>query len=608
MQQKERRPTMPDNTNPEAWPLPDLHRARRAIVVVDVVESVRLMQEDEAGFIGCWRRFVNEIATQVLPKHGGRLVKSLGDGLMLEFETVPPAVAAALDIQARVPSYNAGRAAAAAMYLRIGAHVADVVVDELDVYGAGVNLAARLAGLADSGEVVVSAAVRDEIVDSVDAIILDLGDCYLKHVTEPVRAFRVAPASAAVGDQRVSAALPSDPLRPTIAVLSPIASQEDPIARQLAPALADDLSVALSRSGVWRVTSRLSTLTFAGRELTAGQLARSLRADYLIAGRLRTLGERFTWTVELVDAASGEAIWADGRSGAGLAAVLQGGEFTVNLADDLTRAALRRQIAMSHLAVLPNLPGYTLLLRSIVLMHKLRATEVEQSRKALEHLVDRHPRVAEARAWLAKWHFLQLVQPWDVDENSVVRQARDMLARALRDEPGHAMSLAIQGHLAAFIERDLSSAHRLLQEAAQSNPNEPLAWLFLSNVLAAHEQYVEAVQAVEQARALSPMDPMNYFFDTFAATAYNAAGRFEDAMVCAERSVRLNAHHLPGLVELIVAQMLSGRPDAARRNAERYLALRPQASVDRFVGNHVARDAKHVRQQGEALLAAGLPH
>ena len=199
-----------------SWP--ELHRVRRAIVVVDVVESVRLMQANEADVIDRWRRFVAEVRTQVLPKHGGRMVKSLGDGMLLEFETVPTAVAAAFDIQRTVARYNDGYEPDAQIWLRAGGHVGDVTEDELDVYGPAVNLAARIATLAGPGQIAVSVEARDELASDVDAVLEDLGNCYFKHLVEPVRCFLVRPPSAllamappipAADKRRSTPALPS---------------------------------------------------------------------------------------------------------------------------------------------------------------------------------------------------------------------------------------------------------------------------------------------------------------------------------------------------------------------------------------------------------------
>lgn len=595
---------MPDNTSPEAWPLPELTRARRAIVVVDVVESVRLMQEDEAGFIGCWRRFVNEVATQVLPTHGGRLVKSLGDGLLLEFENVPAAVAAALDMQRRIPAYNAEEASDAAIHLRIGVHVAEVVVDALDVYGAGVNLAARLAGLGGPGEVVASAEVRREIAAGLDAEIEDLGDCYLKHIERSVRAFRVAPK-----DQEHGVALlrKQRPLRPTLVVMPLRSLAQEPQVHQLAQALSDDLVAAASASHYWTVLSRLTTQVLGTTSRDAISVGDQLRADYVLSGTVRKESGRAQIHVEAHEVVTARSVFCCSYAASFAQPFAAFGDTTIAIVNDLADAVLRRQLLTVHAAALPNLPGYALLLRAIALVHSLGREDMRLAHDALEYLHDRHPRSAEAKAWLAKWYFLQIAQKNATDGEQAVTRARGLLARALDEQPAHALSLAIAGHLCAFVDGDLTSAESTLQQAAQAGPNEPLAWLYLSNVLTARDRGLEAIAAVNKAAHLSPVDPLSYSFDFFAASAYSAAGKHDEALPFAERSVRHNGLHLSGLVQLIVEQVLTGHMDQARRTAQRYLQLRPNASVRRFMENHTARATRIAEREGAALLEAGLP-
>ncbi|MGH6624922.1 MAG: adenylate/guanylate cyclase domain-containing protein, partial [Burkholderiaceae bacterium] len=169
----------------------DIESVVRSILVVDVVESVRLMQEDEQGTVRRWRTYADHVATQVVPAHGGRLVKSLGDGLMIEFPRAPAAVDAAFALQRLSNIANDGVADGLKLRLRIGIHVSPLIADQHDVYGHGVNLAARLTTLAGPDEIVVSAEVRDQLTPALDADIEDLGECYLKHVQKPIRAFRV---------------------------------------------------------------------------------------------------------------------------------------------------------------------------------------------------------------------------------------------------------------------------------------------------------------------------------------------------------------------------------------------------------------------------------
>jgi class 3 adenylate cyclase len=180
------------------WPL--FHRARRAIVVVDVVESVRLMQANEAEVILRWRHLVNDVRQRLLPLHGGRLVKSLGDGMLIEFEAIEDAVAAALALCSCAAKVNEGQAPQERIRLRIGVHVGEVVSDELDIYGHEVNIAQRLSTLARPDDIVASVAVVDGLVPGLHAEVEDMGPRHLKHLREPVRAFRLRQAGEAGGD------------------------------------------------------------------------------------------------------------------------------------------------------------------------------------------------------------------------------------------------------------------------------------------------------------------------------------------------------------------------------------------------------------------------
>ena len=179
--------------NPEALPYQLPLRASRAVLIVDVVESVRLIEQDEEGFVSRWLAVVEQVRSQIVGELGGRLVKSLGDGMLLEFDDVRSAVSASFAIQHVSHRANLNEPSPRHILLRMGVEISDVIIDESDVYGRGVNLAARLATLAGPGEIVASANVRDQLTADLDADIEDLGECYLKHLAQPVRAYRVGP-------------------------------------------------------------------------------------------------------------------------------------------------------------------------------------------------------------------------------------------------------------------------------------------------------------------------------------------------------------------------------------------------------------------------------
>jgi len=603
--------SQPDPARPaQEAPLAGPGWIRTVIVFVDVVESVRLMQQDELGTIQRWRAFVAEVIAHILPTRGGRLVKSLGDGMLLEFSSVPEAVAAAHALHQRIQAFNALAHPDLALWLRVGVHVAQVIRDSLDLFGAGVNLGARIAAAAQPGEVLVSAEARAQLLPGLDGDIEDAGECYLKHVEGTHRLFRVSPPGPAVAWRAAGAA---GSLRPSIAVAPMQGSGKSgnggnsPLPPALAAALSDDLVAALARVPHFLVVSRLSTAALGGRQLEATDLASLLGVQYLVQCHLQAAGAWLEVRADIFEASSGQVVW-HGVHRAPMVALLSAGDpLPASLTRDITEALLKRQIDLAHQAALPTLAGYTLLLSAIATLHSLGRQDMVQSRAMLEHLTERHPRSPEARVWLAKWHFMQIAQVSSADSGQAAHRTQTLLDQVLDEDPGHALALALSGHMAAYAFADLPLAERRLTQALQAGPNESLAALFLAQVYVNTGRPEAAVQAAEQATALSPLDPLGYYYDLFAASAYSAAGRHAQALTLTQRSLRQNALHLSSWVQLIIEQVLVGSPEDARASAARYLVMRPTASVRRYLDHHAARELPLARRNADALLQAGLP-
>jgi class 3 adenylate cyclase/TolB-like protein len=575
------------------------------MVVADLVESVRLMQAHEDDVIDRWRRFVAEVRADVLPARGGRLVKSLGDGMLLEFFEIGPAVDAALDMQRRITERNAGRASDEALMLRVGLHVGDVVVASEDVFGAGVNLAARFAALGRPGDVIASDDVASALGERDGVLAEDLGECYMKHVDRPWRAWRLRPAGASEAATIASPALPPPaPLVPAVAVL-PFTVQPGSSAAPLAGVIADDLVAALARQTHLRVMSRLSVQSLSGRALAMDELDRLLDVDHCVQGTLGGTAGRIWLDVEVLD--RGAPVWA-GHFEAGVDELFGAPvSLGARAAESLARALLRRQVQQRHLAALPNVPGYTLLLQAMSLLHRLAVEDIGRAQQILVHLGERHPRAPEVHAWMAKWHVLQISQSLSADRDASVRASRACIDSALSVEPDHGLALALQGHLHAFEDLQTAAAARRLADAASRAPNEPLTWLFLANAQAMQGETEEALRSLARAQGLSPFDPLGYLIDHIAAVVHGAAGHADAALAYAERSLAANDRHLPGLMQLMLAQADAGRMDDARATARQYLALRPQASVQRFIDHHCARDTPLIQRHAETLLAVGIP-
>lgn len=599
---------MPTDQHEAPWPA--LQRASRTVVVVDVVESVRLMEQDEDDTIRRWQAFVGEVVTRLLPLHGGRLVKSLGDGLMLEFESVLPAIRCALAMQLAIEPHNLHRPGEQWMCLRVGAHVADVVVDERDIYGAGVNLAARLASdVARRGEVVVSAAVRDGLLPGVDADVEDLGPCHLKHMAQPVLAYRVAPlgaAPAAATAMPPLEAVKAGPL-PFLAVL-PLAPREVSAAQvAFGEVVADNLIVRLSSSEMVRVISRLSTSALQGRGETVERIGALLNAAFVFSGRYSVNGDRVEVLVELAAAPSQEVLWARRFERTLADACDAEGEFLELLCEGVLAAIAAHEVRRVKVHALPHLEGMSLQIAATSLMHRSSRSEFDRSREVLEHLVNRYPRAPVPRAWLAKWYVLCVTRGLVDSADAQTSRALDQTRRALDTAPECSLALAMEGFVRCHMLRDLSGAEALLDRALLLNPSESWAWLFKCVVQGFRGEGAPALESARRAIALSPLDPMRHYFDGLAASAALSAGDLALATEWATRSLRVSRDHLPTLRVLAIAQNESGASEDARATVGRVLALAPNFTIRSYLAQAPAGAETTRQRYAQALRDAGVP-
>ncbi|MFZ2649075.1 MAG: adenylate/guanylate cyclase domain-containing protein [Burkholderiaceae bacterium] len=593
---------MARNLTDADWPLH--RRAARTVVVVDVVESVRLMEQNEEDTVHRWQVFVGEAVSRLVPRYAGRLVKSLGDGLMLEFEAVLPAVECAIAMQTAMAKANQGRPADRCMRLRIGAHIADVIVDQHDIYGSGVNLAARLTTLAGPGEIVVSADVRDRLTPDLDAEVEDLGDCHVKHMSRPVRAYRVgAPGVDPVIQHRNTAASEL----PVIAVIPLTVVASEPSADYFGDIIADDIIGALSTSVNWRVISRLSSAALRDRKVEPTALRDHLNASYVVSGTCRVASSRIRASVELADVRTEMVVWAGTVSDSVSALMAPNGEYTAPIVEQVGAAIFAHELQRARTRPMPTLESYTLLFAAIALMHRLSMRDFERSRGMLQHLVERHPHSPAPRIWMAKWHVMKVAQGWSAHREEEAQLAQAWVRGGLEMQPDHSVGLAIEGLVSGYLFRDLDTAGKRYETALAANPNESLAWLFASARHAYEDRGVEAIASAETALSLSPLDPMRYYYLSFAAHAALAAGQYVEAIDLARRSIKANCTHAPTFRSMTIAQVLSGQVHEARASAGRLLALEPTFTLREFRAQYPGAHSKHARSYFDALKQAGLP-
>jgi adenylate cyclase len=579
------------------------------LLIIDVVESVRLMEANEQDAVRQWQRLVELVVHDVLPQHAGRLVKSIGDGLMLEFASPRPAVHAALHIQQLCHATNHGVEPNKRMQLRAGIHTGTYVKDAHDIYGADVNLAVRLTTLAGPGEIIVSAPVRDQLTPVLDGDIEDLGDCYMKHLTTPVRAYRVGDAGVAPIIEPGSGR-PLD-LRPTIAVIPFTARGAEPGHALIGEAVADELIAALSKTAELHVISRLSTTVFRDRSASEdGALAdirQHLGATFVLSGRCTVIGSHMTLFVELAEADGGRIVWAENLKGSVAGLFNPDDDMLSRIVSAVSSAVMRHELQRAQNHALPTLEGYTLLMGAIAMMHRTDYHDFDKARQMLEHLIERSKRHPVPHAWLAKWHVLRVQQGWAIDIATEAKLALACTSRALEYEPGNALALTVDGLVQTNLLQNTELASTRYDHAIEANPNESLAWLLKGTMHAFRGEGVEAVSDTKRALKLSPLDPYRYYYDSLAATAAVSAGNYDDAIALSYKSLRLNKTHTSTYRALAIAQSLSGRAIEAKKTINELLKLEPNFTVSRFLQRSPSAKFPIGNLYVKALRDAGLP-
>jgi TolB-like protein len=491
------------------------------------------------------------------------------------------------------------------MCLRVGAHVADVIVDERDIYGAGVNLAARLTTLAGPGEIVVSAEVRGLLTPGLDAEIEDLGDCFLKHLETSVRAYRLG----APGRAPVIHAAPPEPkdMLPTVAVVPFSARNVGPSHAALGDALADELIAGLSQTPALHVISRLSTTAFRDGRYSLGQMRDLLKAAYVISGAYSVHGDEVRVQAELCDTGNQRVLWATSQR-ASIAEIFLGEDRIVpEIVANASTHILDRELQRARTLPLPSLNHYTLYVGGVALLHRLSAREFSRSREMLQHLAERVPRSAAPHAMLAKWHVLQMVQGWANDPQQERLLARASANRALDIDPGHSLGLAVDGLVAVHSDGDLITAHARYTAALDANPQEPLAWALIAGLHSFRGEGVSADAAADKALALSPLDPTRFLLESYAALAKLSAHKHDEAIALARSSVKHNKLHLPSHRILVLALSLAGDRARAREAMDWLKQVDSGFNLREFRRRYPGHDAPHMPEYVEAFRAAGVP-
>jgi TolB-like protein/class 3 adenylate cyclase/Tfp pilus assembly protein PilF len=582
-------------------------RVTRTVLMVDIKDSVRLMEEDENDTVQRWLRMVDYAEKSVLPLHGGRLVKSQGDGMLLEFQSVRPALQAAFAIQRASAEANAAVAPQRQMHLKMGAQVGELIADARDVYGHDVNLAARLTALAGPGEIVVSADVRDQLAPKLDADLEDLGERRLKNVQRPVRAFRAWPPGLSGRRAVAPSARMGD--RPSIAVLPFRNLSGDAQHDILGDVIADDVIRHLSRAQDLAVISRLSTTPFRDGAFEPANVAEVLGVRYLLTGKMQFSGMRLRLTTELAEAEGGRVVWAEHFDGS-IANIFElQDEMSDSIAKRIVPFVRGLELKRARAQHPDHLTAYERMLQAVAYLHRGSIDDVERARVMLEAAIQSDPSFVAPYAWLARLYVLRVGEDLSPDPRDDTIKANQYAQSALEKDGADSWALSVAGLVEAYLNKNLDKGIGCFDDALRKNPSEASAWVWRTSAHAWLGQGEKAVEDSHRAIELSPFDPHVHRFTSIAGTAHAVAGQYDKAIEYCRRSLWQNRMYRSTHRILTISLALSGRVEEARQAAADLLApeIEPGLTVSGFRNRYPGNASAHVDLFCEALASAGVP-
>jgi adenylate cyclase len=576
-----------------------VQRKLAAIFSADVKGYSRLMGEDEVATIRTLTSY-RDVMAALIQEHGGRVVDSPGDNLLAEFPSVVQAVECAVEVQAQFKARNAELPQNRRMEFRIGINLGDVVVEGERIYGDGVNIAARIEGLADGGGICISGTVHDHIENKLALGYDYLGEKAVKNIQKPVRVYRVR---MEVGDAapEVSTELES-PDKPSIAVLPFVNMSQDTEQEYFSDGITEDLITDLSKISGLFVIARNSVFTYKGKAVKVNQVSQELGVRYVLEGSVRKAGDRVRITAQLVDAGTGGHLWAE-RYDRDL-------EDIFALQDEVTQkivAALEVKLGKDEKKRLvhketDNLEAYDWYLRGLECSNRFTQKANAQAREMFEKSVDLDKSFAHAYAGLGWTYFNDWTRGWSQDPQSLDK-AFELAQKATSLNE----SLPQAHYLLGFVhlwERRHEDAIAALEKVIALEPNDADGHAGLAEILTWVGREEEAVELVKEAMRLNPHYPVWYL--TILGWAYTIMERYEEAIEALERALIRNPDLLSTHIALATIYSKTRRMDEARAEVKAVMRISPEFSLDMLRERVPFKDHTTFEEHAEALRKAGM--
>ncbi len=539
-------------------------RRLAAILAADVVGYSRLMEQDEAGTLAALKERRRGILQPLVAEHQGRIVKVMGDGVLVEFASAVNAVACAVELQKRMASANDGVPEARRIVLRIGVNLGDVIVEGGDLYGDGVIIAVRLQAMAEPGGICLAGSVEEQIGNKLPLTFEDLGPCEVKNIARPVRALRVTI------DRHESPRPEAPPIaqaNPSIAVLPFTNMSGDSEQEYFSDGVTEDIITELSRFRSLLVIARNSSFQYRGKDIDVRRVGRELNVDYVIEGSIRRHDDSLRITAQLVDARTGNHVWAEryNRNMQDVFALQE--ELAHSIAATVggrVEAVRRERAARANPA---TLKAYDLVLRTKALYLKYSRSTNEQARAFAQQAIEIDPSSAQAHAYFARCCFLEYVAHWVVNREDSLEQAYEFANKAVALDEADVEARYMLG-LVLLARREFEGARVHFAKALELNPNDTGARCMFAFYLDCIGQREAAIEQYDLAKRQNPFDLS--WMPWLKGGAYFGARRYDEA-IASFNQIPEPINEIRGLLAASYAQV--GRIAEAKAKLEDFLRI-----------------------------------
>jgi len=583
-----------------------VERRLTTILAADVVGYSRLMAADEAGALASLKALRRELFEPKTAEYHGRVVKLMGDGTLMEFGSVVDAVTFAVDVQRAMAERNAEVPENRRIIIRIGINIGDIIVEGEDIYGDGVNVAARMEGLAEPGGICMSRTVVNHVKGKVDLDFEDMGEQQVKNISEPIRVYRVVSDTLAVQTVRSPSTVLPLPDKPSIAVLPFDNMSGDPEQEYFSDGITEDIITALSKFRWFFVIARNSSFTYKGKSVDVKQVARELGVRYVLEGSVRKAGSRVRISAQLIDAQTGNHVWAE-RYDRELADIFDlQDEMTATIVGAIEPELGSAERARAKRKPPDNLDAWDRYQRGLWHFWRYTRDDIDEAERLFQSAIDLDPGFGPAYAGVAYLLNFHVIYGWtDTPDQTLGRALRAGQLAVSTDDKDPFAHCALGRVLT--MQGDFETAIAELEKAIDLNPNLALAHYGLGFALTWSGRAREALPHFHNAIRQSPHDPALWSFETMTGFAHIHLGEYVEAVEWLRKAARHpNSLFWPNL-NLAVAFVEQEEWDKARAAMDAELELQPDLSVTAVAAMLGSLHPDWKDRYLDGLRKAGLP-